>query len=398
MTEKISHRRGVIILLGFLTALGPFTLDMYLPAFPAIAKDLQTTTAALALTVSSNFIGIGIGQLFYGSLLDRFGRKKPLYVGLFIYIVASLACMMSHHLEQLIWWRFVAGVGGCVTSVVAYAVVRDLFALEERAKIFSMTLLVMGASPLFAPSMGNVLTLFVGWKFLFLVLALIALMLIFGALILLPPSTSIADKSVRLHPWQMLKDYCEVAINPYFYIYGLCGAISFAALFAYVSGSPLLFLNFFHVSTTTFSWIFTVIAAGYILASQLNIWLLKHWSSDTILKRALFAQTGVGMLFLALFITDELSLMNTIVLLSLLMTCVSLSFSNASVLAITPFGHNTGRASAFISFAQMLFGTISSMGVGMLSEKNFLFMPLIIFCGSLAGLLIILFLRSRLHH
>ncbi len=398
MTEKISNRRGVIILLGFLTALGPFTLDMYLPAFPAIAKDLQTTTAALALTVSSNFIGIGIGQLFYGSLLDRFGRKKPLYVGLFIYIVASLACMMSHHLEQLIWWRFVAGVGGCVTSVVAYAVVRDLFALEERAKIFSMTLLVMGASPLFAPSMGNVLTLFVGWKFLFLVLALIALMLIFGALILLPPSTSIADKSVRLHPWQMLKDYCEVAINPYFYIYGLCGAISFAALFAYVSGSPLLFLNFFHVSTTAFSWIFTVIAAGYILASQLNIWLLKRWSSNTILKRALFAQTGVGMLFLGLFITNELSLMNTIVLLSLLMTCVSLSFSNASVLAITPFGNNTGRASAFISFAQMLFGTISSMGVGMLSEKNFLFMPLIIFCGSLLGLLIILFLKSRLHH
>jgi len=389
MSFSLPHRRGIIILLGFLAALGPFTLDMYLPAFPAIARDLQTTAAALALTVSSNFIGIGIGQLFYGPLLDRFGRKKPLYVGLFIYLIASLACMMSYHLNEMILWRFVAGLGGCVASVVAFAVVRDLFAVEERAKIFSMTMLVMGASPLFAPSIGNLLTLFVGWRMLFLVLTMIAFFLIIGAKFVFPLSITIPNQSVRLHPWQMLRDYWEVATNSYFYGYGLCGAASFAALFAYVSGAPLLFFKFFHVSTTTFSWIFTLIAVGFIAASQLNVWLLKRWSSNLILRGALFFQTGIAILFLGLFVLHHLALTSTIFLLFLMMATVSLSFSNASVLAITPFGSNAGRASAFISFSQMMLGTISSMLVGFLGEKHLIFLPLIILISSMGACLLL---------
>lgn len=395
MNDTLHHRRGIIILLGFLTALSPFTLDMYLPAFPAIARDLQTTAAALALTVSSNFIGIGIGQLFYGPLLDRYGRKKPLYVGLFIYTLASLACMVSLHLGQLMAWRFVAGLGGCVASVVAYAVVRDLFLPEERAKIFSIVMLVMGASPLFAPSIGNILTLFVGWKFLFLVLAVIALLLIIGAKLFLPKSVGIPNHEVHLHPREIIRDYWEVAKTPHFYIYGLCGAISFASLFAYVSGSPLIFLNFFHVGTTTFSWIFTLIAAGFILSSQVNVWLLKRYTSHHILRGALAVQMGLGGLFLGLFSLGQLSLLTTILLLFFLMASVSVSFANASVLAIAPFGSNTGRASAFISFAQMLLGTISSVGVGILGEKNFFFIPLIIFVSSLSAFFVMVIAREK---
>ena len=396
MKPSLPHRRSIICLLGLLTAVSPFTRDMYLPAFPAIARALQTTTAALALTVSSNFIGIGMGQLFYGSLLDRFGRKKPLYFGLFIYVIASLACMMSSSLNQLILWRFVAGLGGCVASVAAYAVVRDLFIDEERAKIFSMIILVMGASPLFAPSIGNLLTLFVGWKFLFLVLALIALALMAGTKFILPSSVAITDNNVHLHPWQMLRDYWEVAKNPYFYSYGLCGAISFAALFAYVSGSPLLFLNFFHVSTTAFSWIFTLIAAGFILASQLNIWLLKHWNSEQILKGALLFQTGIAFIFLGMFLIHQLSLFSTVLLLFLLMASVSTSFSNASVLAIAPFEHNAGRASAFISFSQMVLGTLSSTAVGFLSEGTVVFLAVIIFAASLVASVMICFSKKKM--
>lgn len=385
-THLLPHRRWVIVLMGLLTAVSPFTLDMYLPAFPKIAADLATTPGRLAWTLSSNFIGIGIGQLLYGPLLDRFGRKKPLYVGLLIYIIASTACMFSHTLAAMIFWRFVVGLGGCVACIVAYASVQDLFLPEERATIFSVMILVMGASPLLAPSIGNLVTLFIGWRAVFAVLSVIALGLLVGAWWLLPTLPS--DTTVRLHPWHIGKDYLAVLRIPSFYREGLSGALAFAALFAYVAGSPLLFLNFFHVTTTTFSWVFTLVAAGFILAGQLNIWLLRYFKSTWILKGALLAQTLFALLFLSLVLKHSLSLSVAALLLFLLLASVSVAFANATVLAMAPFGNNTGRASALISFFQMLFGTLSSMSVGAFSESSILPMALIILASSLMALLI----------
>ena len=387
-----SKRRGIIGLLGFLIALGPLTLDMYLPAFPAIARDLHTTAALLALTLSSDFIGIALGQLCYGPLLDRFGRKKPLYIGLFIYLLATLACMTSRHLEQMIFWRFVVGAGGCVASIVSFASVRDFFEPQERAEIFSIMILVMGVSPLFAPSLGNILTLVFGWQAIFLMLALISFFLLLGARFLLP-SKILPDQNVRLSPRGVLKDYQQIATTPCFYIYGLCGACSFGALFAYVSGSPQLFLNFFHVSTTTFSWIFTMIAVGFISASQLNIWLLRIFSSLSILRGALFFQAGMALLFLSMFLINQLSLMVASSLLFFLMGSVNITFSNSNVLAIAPFGTNTGRASALIGFSQMFLGAIASMSVGVLGGKNLVVLPLVIMISS--SLALVLFVRGR---
>ena len=125
----------IIVTLGFLSAMNPFSTDMYLPAFQQIALALQTTTASLSLTLSSYFIGIAVGQLGYGPLLDRFGRKKPLYGGLALYIVASVGCIFSHHLQQLVAWRFLTAVGGCVATVASVAIVRDLFTVKESFKI-----------------------------------------------------------------------------------------------------------------------------------------------------------------------------------------------------------------------------------------------------------------------
>lgn len=381
-----AHRRCIIVLMGFLTALSPFTLDMYLPAFPKIAADLGTTTGHLAWTLSSNFIGIGLGQLLYGPLLDRFGRKKPLYVGLIIYILASLACMISHSLEAMIFWRFVVGLGGCVACVVAYATVRDLFPPEERATIFSVMILVMGASPLLAPSVGNLVTLVIGWQAIFAILGLIALLMMMGVWWLLP--TLPADATVRLHPWHMGKDYLAVFRVSAFYRDGLSGAVAFAALFAYLAGSPLLFLNFFQVTTTTFSWIFTIVAAGFILAGHLNIWLLRHFESTAILRWALSMQVLLALFFLVLILFHFLSLSAAIILLFLLLGAVSVGFANATVLAMAPFSSNAGRASALISFFQMFFGTLSSMSVGAFSGVSMMPMASIIFASSLIALLI----------
>ncbi|MBX9742745.1 MAG: multidrug effflux MFS transporter [Chthoniobacterales bacterium] len=380
------RRRWIIVLMGLLTALSPFTLDMYLPAFSKIAADLGTTTAHLAWTLSSNFIGIGLGQLFYGPLLDRFGRKKPLYVGLIIYIIASLACMASHSLEAMIFWRFVLGLGGCVACVVAYATVRDLFPSEERATIFSVMILVMGASPLLAPSVGNLVALLIGWQAIFAILSIIALCMMVGVWWLLPPVSP--DTTVRLHPWHIGKDYLAVFRVPAFYRDGLSGAISFAALFAYVAGSPLLFLSFFQVTSTTYSWIFTVVAAGFIFAGQLNIWLLRYFKSGLVLRGALAAQMSLALLFLVMTLLHLLSLSAAIVILFLLLAAVSIAFANATVLAMAPFGSNAGRASALISVFQMFFGTLSSMSVGAFSSLSILPMALVILVSSLIALVV----------
>lgn len=145
----------LILLLGSLTALGPFSIDMYLPGFPAIAKDLGTTVAKVSLSLSGFFIGISAGQLLYGPLLDRFGRKKPLYIGLVVYIIASVGCAYATTIDALIALRCIQAIGSCAAAVASVAMVRDLFPVEENAKVFALLMLVVGVSPMVAPTVGG---------------------------------------------------------------------------------------------------------------------------------------------------------------------------------------------------------------------------------------------------
>ena len=369
MISSAQHRKSIIVLLGLLTALHPSSIDMYLPAFPAMARDLHATMSDMALSLASYFVGIALGQLCYGPLLDRFGRKKPLAVGLVIYAMASVGCMLSHNLNEIVFWRFVVGMGGCVAYVAAYAMVRDLFLPEERANIFALIMLVMGVSPLLAPSIGSVVTLFIGWQAIFAILITIALLLIIGSWCFLP-ETHLADETVRLNPWRIAADYFTVVRTPAFYIYGLCGAVSFMALYVFLSGSPILFFNFFHVSTTTYGWIFTIIVAGFISASQLNIFLLRYFKNIQILKGALLCQGVIALFFCAMSWSGSLSLVMAVTFLFFLLACVGVAFPNAATLAMIPFGHNTGRASAFISFSQMFCGIVVTIIISSFSGTS----------------------------
>src|SRR4051794_28662308 len=164
----------LILTLGILNALTPFTIDLYLPAFPQIAADLNSPVARMSLTVSVYFIGFALGQLLYGPLLDRFGRKPPIYVGLALYLIATAGCMTAHSFESLLFFRFVSALGGCAASVGAISMVRDYFPAKDGAKIFSLLMLVLSASPLLAPSIGSVLVGAFGWRTLFGVLAVLA--------------------------------------------------------------------------------------------------------------------------------------------------------------------------------------------------------------------------------
>lgn len=381
-TLQSQRRPWIIFTLGLLTALSPFSIDMYLPAFPQIARDLHTTTGDLALSLSSYFTGLAFGQLFYGPLLDRFGRKKPLYAGLLFYVLASVGCMLSKNLETLVFWRFLAGAGGCVASVASIAIVRDLFTTEESSKVFSLIILVVGASPLLAPMVGSIVAIHIGWQALFALLIIIALLILAAATFILPESHP-PDQTIHLSPIPITRDYIRVFMTSPFAVYSLAGAISFAALFSYIAASPALFFNFFKVDATTYSWIFTLLAAGFIGASQMNIVLLRHFKSLQILKGALCAQGMISLLFLVLIWNHWITLTMVLSLLFPLLLSIGLVSPNAAVLAMAPFTKKAGSASALLSFFQMLLGTIASIGVGCLHSESLLPIGLILIASPL---------------
>src|SRR4051812_37260316 len=176
----------LILILGLLTAIGPLSIDMYLPAFPDIAKSLHTSVAQVMLSLSSFFIGISVGQLVYGPLLERLGRKKPMYAGLCIYLLASVGCAMATSVDALILFRLLQALGGCAGMVAARAIVRDLFEAKETARVFSTLMLVVAISPIIAPTAGGYVTSVFGWRYVFAVLIAISLVILAGIYFLLP--------------------------------------------------------------------------------------------------------------------------------------------------------------------------------------------------------------------
>ena len=189
----------IILILGALATVSPFSIDMYLPAFSQIADDFGTTPARISFSVTSYFIGLAIGQMIYGPLLDRFGRKRPLYVGLTIFIITCIGCMQAQSTETLVALRFLQALGGCVAWVAALAMVRDFFPVEQSARVFSLLILVIGLSPLLAPTLGGFIATGLGWRWVFIVLALIVFLILMVTIFFLPeghkPDTSISLKA-----------------------------------------------------------------------------------------------------------------------------------------------------------------------------------------------------------
>ena len=181
MIEVKGSKVFIIWILGALATVTPIAIDLYLPAFSQIAQDFGTTAAKISLSISSYFIGMAIGQMLYGPLLDRFGRKRPLYGGLLIFIAASIGCMQSWSADTLIVLRFLQALGGSAAWVAAVAMVRDFFPIQESARIFSLLILILGVSPLLAPSIGGFITTAWGWQAIFMVLAAVALLILIGS-------------------------------------------------------------------------------------------------------------------------------------------------------------------------------------------------------------------------
>jgi DHA1 family bicyclomycin/chloramphenicol resistance-like MFS transporter len=385
----------LILILGTLTALGPFSIDMYLPGFPAIAKDLHETVARVALSLSSFFIGISAGQLLYGPLLDRFGRKTPLYIGLVVYILASFGCLSAHSIEALIVLRFVQAIGSCAASVAAMAMVRDLFPVKDSAKVFSLLMLVVGASPMIAPTVGGYITAAFSWQSVFLILAVMGILILIASIFFLPESYK-ADTSISLKPKPILLGFWSVLREPQFYTYAIAGALAFAGLFAYVSGSPLVFMDIFHVNGTTYGWIFAFLSVGFIGSSQFNGLLLKRFRSEQIVYAALICQCVIGLIFLFGTLNGWFGLYGIVAMLFLFLCCLGIANPNASALSLAPFAKNAGSASALLGALQLGMGALASVGVSLFNTQSALPMVAIIAGTSFLALLILLIGRKNI--
>lgn len=387
MTKKEHFFR--ILILGFLTALGPFSIDMYLPGFPAIAQDLHTTVNEVALSLSSFFVGLAAGQLLYGPMLDRFGRKNPLYIGLVLYIVASFGCMAAHSIQALILLRLIQAIGSCAAAVASVAMVRDLFPVEENAKVFSLLMLVVGASPMIAPTVGGYITAAYGWQLVFAILAVIAVLILLAVIFKLPESYK-PDTSLSLKPGPILNNFFLVLKEPQFSTYAFTGAVAFSGLFAYVAGSPLVFMDIFHLDGKTYGWIFAGLSIGFIGCSQVNNLAMRYYKSEQIVRVALFIQVISGLLFVTAAANGWLGLVGTVGFIFAFLCCLGFINSNAAALSLAPFSKNAGSASALMGCSQLAIGAFTSFAVGAFNSHTNIPLAAIMASSSVIALAILL--------
>ncbi|QDA61461.1 multidrug effflux MFS transporter [Hymenobacter jejuensis] len=385
----------LILILGSLTALGPFSIDMYLPGFPAIAQDLNTTAARVALSLSSFFIGISAGQLLYGPLLDRFGRKTPLYLGLGLYIAASVGCATIRTIDGLIVLRFVQAIGSCAAGVASVAMVRDLFPVKDSAKVFALLMLVVGLSPMIAPTVGSYVTAAFGWQGVFITLGIMGAMMLIASRLWLPESYT-PDTSLSLKPGPILTNFWAVLREPQFYTYTFAGAVAFSGLFAYVADSPLVFMDIFGVDAKVYGWIFAFLSIGLIGSSQVNSVLLRKYQSQQLIFAALICQVITSLVFLALTSLGMIGLGGTIALLFIFLCCLGFSNPNTAALSLAPFSKNAGSASALMGAIQMGMGSLASMGVSVFSNHTAVPMVTIMAATSLLALLLLVIGRRQI--
>lgn len=359
----------LILILGSLTALGPFSIDMYLPGFSEIAKDLHTSVAQVAMSLSSYFVGISAGQLLYGPLLDRFGRKKPLFMGLMVYILASLGCVYVTDIDSFIFLRFIQAIGSCAATVASVAMVRDLFPVKDIPKVFSMLMLVVGLSPMLAPTVGGYVTEDYGWHMVFLILMFMGILILIASQVGLPNSYK-PDTSISLKPKPIITNFLLVLKEPQFYTYAFTGAIAFSGLFSYVAASPIVFMDIYHVDPKTYGWIFAFMSLSFIGSSQLNSILLKKFSSEQMIFGALISQSVISILFLVLSLKNLLGLYETIGMLFIYLACLGISNPNTAGLTMAPFAKNAGSASALMGAIQLGLGALASFAVGVFVKDS----------------------------
>ena len=360
------HRdsRLLVLLLGFLTAVGPFTTDTYLPSMPAIREHFAVDMASVQLTLSLAFVGGAVGQLFYGPLSDRFGRRPLLIAGLSLYVVASIGCLLAQSIEQLILARFLQVFGSIAAPVLARAMVRDMHEREAAARMLSLMGMVLSIGPILAPFIGGILQAKFGWRASFVFVAAYGLMLLLAVTFTLGESVRHKDPDA-LRPTRMAGTALRLLSSRVFLGYMLINCFLFGGLGAYLSGIAFVVIEVLDIPAQYFGWVFGTIALGALSGYFVSHAMVKRLGLDRTLAVGVSGVALAGIVLVIFAFSGFANLATLILPMILFMCCFSISGPQAIAGALTPFPRVAGSASSLVGFFQSLTSAASGMGVAL---------------------------------
>jgi len=381
------ERLRLVLVLGILIALGPLTIDMYLPALPTITGDLQATAAQVQLTLTGTLAGLALGQLLIGPVSDAIGRRTPLLFGVGLHILASVLCVVAPNLAVLGTLRVLQGLGAAAAAVVVMAIVRDLFTGLAAARLLSRLMLVLGAAPILAPTLGGIVLSWTSWRGVFVVLALFGVAIISVTAVALPETLPAARRR-NGGVVGTVRDYGRLFTDRAYLGLILVAGLAMAAMFAYVAGSSFVFQEQYGLSEQQFGFVFGAGAVGLIAATQLNVRLLRRWTPSQILITALGSGAAMGLLLLLFAVTGFGGIVGILVPLWLVLASAGLALPNAPALALSRHGEAAGTAAALLGAVQFGVGALAAPLVGLLGTGA-VPMALVIAGGMLAANLVL---------
>lgn len=371
-------------LLGLLAAFGPLSIDMYLPAFPEIGASLGGGVEGVQLTLAAYFIGMAAGQLLHGPLSDRLGRRRPLFAGLIVYIAASIACALATSMEALIALRLLQALAGCAGMVISRAVVRDVSDRLDPVRLMGRLMLVMGVAPILAPVIGGYVAAWFGWRAIFWLLAAIGL----AALLLcasLLHETLPEERRRRVSLLAVLRSYGGLLTDRRFMGAALASGFAIGGMFAYIAGSPFVFITLNGVHPAHYGWLFGGAAAGFILLSQVSARLATRFGRERVFNAAIAAIAACGLSLLALTALHA-PFAAQYAMVFLYVSLLGIALPLGTIITITPFPHMAGTASALVGTLQFGMGALAGATLSALHNGTALPMATTIALAGSAGL------------
>lgn len=383
----------LVLILGSLTAFGPLSMDMYLPALPDVANDLQASTSLVQLSLTATLLGLGVGQLFFGPLSDIHGRRRPLLFTLFSYGVVSLLIGLTSHIMWFIVLRFFQGFTGAAGVVIARASARDMYSGKALTKFIALLALVNGAAPILAPVVGGFVLRYTEWEGIFYILASIGFIMLIAVLFLLP-DTLPEEKRAKGGLFQTLKTFKGLLSDRFFMGISFTQAFMMAGMFAYIAGSPFILQNLYGVSPQEFSLFFALNGLGIIAAAQLTGRLAAKFEEINLLRAGIFygAIGGIGLIFV---VWMELSIVYMAIALFMIVSSVGVISTTSFSLAMEAQGDAAGSASAFLGLLPFIAGGIVSPLVGIAGDTSAFPMLLIIVICHLFAIVCYTFARKN---
>jgi DHA1 family bicyclomycin/chloramphenicol resistance-like MFS transporter len=381
----VAGLRGRIFIFGLLSAITPLSVDIYLPALPMLRQALDADEAHTLFTLSAFFIGCGAGQLVLGPLADRFGRKPPLLAGLSLYIVASVACALAASISSVVLWRFAQACGAAAVPAVVQAMVRDLYDRNQSARVLSLNMVVTASAPIMAPLIGGQVLLWFDWRGVFWVLVAFGLVSFLAALTL--PETLTAERRNAANPLAMLVGYFAFFRSRRYVGYIACSTFYFCCLFAFIAGSPFVYIEYFGIPPQYFGFLFGVNMIGMITVSVVNGRIVVARGADRLLRLACSIGAGAGVVLLLIAVSGIGGLAGIAVPVFVVLSLLTAVASNAISGALSVFPQRAGAAAALGGALQFGAGAIVSAALGFFANGTPRPMVIFICAGAVAALL-----------